>query len=98
MGFKILALVAATLTGFATILGGIMMIASIGLRSEYGNHTDAMAEENARKRCFPITRLILWKMPRRIMENPGRLWRDLLYPMRSNRSPLTCPVRRKLFM
>ena len=45
MGFKILALVAATLTGFATILGGIMMIASIGMRSEYGNHTDAMAEE-----------------------------------------------------
>lgn len=45
MGFKILALVAAILTGFATILGGIMMIASIGMRSEYGNHTDAMAEE-----------------------------------------------------
>lgn len=46
MGFKILALVAVTLTGFATILGGIMMIASIGLRSEYGNHTDdAMVQE-----------------------------------------------------
>lgn len=45
-GFKILALVAATLTGLATILGGIMMIVSIGLRSEYGNHTDdAMAQE-----------------------------------------------------
>lgn len=45
MGVKILALVAATLTGLATILGGIMMIVSIGLRSEYGNHTDAMAQE-----------------------------------------------------
>ena len=45
MGFKILALVAATLTGLATVLGGIMMIVSIGLRSEYGNHTDAMVQE-----------------------------------------------------
>ena len=45
MGFKILALVAATLTGLATVLGGIMMVVSIGLRFEYGNHTDAMAQE-----------------------------------------------------
>lgn len=42
--YKAFALLIACITGITTLLAAIMMIFSIGLRAEYGNQNDTIAE------------------------------------------------------